>query len=129
MAKEKGTIKEVSEAELKKTLGQERRGGERIEARLSVEVPLATSEQVRQVYTNNISKGGLLFTLASPTTMPAAVDITLTLPGGEQVTIASEVRHVMRREGTAEFDVGVQFGELDAKTKKAFEQALAGLAK
>jgi c-di-GMP-binding flagellar brake protein YcgR len=128
MADEKGKVKPVSEAELKEKLG-ERRGGERIEAKLAVEVPLATWEQVRQVYTTNISKGGLLFTMTSPTTMPAAVDLTLTLPDGEKLTLQSEVRHVSRREGSSEFDVGVQFVDVDEKVRTAFEQALAGIGK
>jgi hypothetical protein len=130
---QKGKIHEVSESELKSRLqaggsgGDERRSTERVPARLQVEVPLANWEQVRNVYTTNISKGGLLFTLASPASMPAAVDLTLTLPDGARVTLQSEVRHVARRGDSTEFDVGVQFQELDAETRKAFEQALSKL--
>ena len=128
---QKGKVQEVSEKELKSRLagggGDERRGDERVPARLQVEVPLANIEQARSVYTTNISKGGLLFSLASPASIPAAVDLTLTLPNGKKVTLQAEVRHVARREGTTEFDVGVQFQELDAATRKAFEDALAAL--
>jgi c-di-GMP-binding flagellar brake protein YcgR len=126
---QKGKVKEVSEKELKSKLagGDERRGDERVPARLQVEVPLANWEQVRSVYTTNISKGGLLFSMASPASIPAAVDLTLTLPDGKKVTLQSEVRHVARRDGTTEFDVGVQFQELDAPTRRAFEEALAAL--
>jgi hypothetical protein len=126
---QKGKVKEVSEKELKSKLagGDERRGEERVPARLQVEVPLANWEQVRSVYTTNISKGGLLFSMASPASIPAAVDLTLTLPDGKKVTLQSEVRHVARRDGTTEFDVGVQFQELDAPTRRAFEEALAAL--
>jgi c-di-GMP-binding flagellar brake protein YcgR len=131
MERQKGKVHEVSEAELKQHLagdgGDDRRIAERLPARLQVEVPLANWEQVRSVYTTNISKGGLLFTLASPASIPAAVDLTLTLPDGSKVTLQSEVRHVARREGTAEFDVGVQFQSLDAATQRAFEDALARL--
>ena len=107
--------------------GDERRTEERVPARLQVEVPLANWEQVRSVYTTNISKGGLLFSLASPASIPAAVDLTLTLPDGKKVTLQSEVRHVARRGSSTEFDVGVQFQELDAATRRAFEDALAAL--
>lgn len=128
---QKGKVQEISEKELKSRLagggGDERRGAERVPARLQVEVPLANIEQARSVYTTNISKGGLLFSLASPASIPAAVDLTLTLPNGKKVTLQAEVRHVARREGTTEFDVGVQFQELDAPTRKAFEDALASL--
>jgi c-di-GMP-binding flagellar brake protein YcgR len=126
---QKGKVHEVSEQELKQKLagGDERRGDERVAARLQIEVPLANWEQVRSVYTTNISKGGLLFSLTSPASMPAAVDLTLTLPDGKKVTLQSEVRHVARREGSTEFDVGVQFQELDPATRRAFEEALAAL--
>ena len=124
---EKGKVHEVSERELKEKLGTgvEKRSDERVPARLQIEVPLDDWKQVRSVYTTNISKGGLLFTLKSPASMPAAVDLTLTLPDGGKVTLQSEVRHVARREGTAEFDVGVQFQDLEPKVREALEQALA----
>jgi c-di-GMP-binding flagellar brake protein YcgR len=125
---EKGKIHEVSERELKEKLSQsddDRRGSERVPARLQIEVPLADWKQVRSVYTTNISKGGLLFTMKSPASMPAAVELTLTLPDGGKVTLQSEVRHVARREGTAEFDVGVQFQDLEPQARAALEQALA----
>jgi len=125
---QKGKVHEVSESELKQKLsgggGAERRTQERVPVKLQVEVPLANWEQVRSVYTTNISKGGLLFTLSSPASMPAAVDLTLTLPDGRKVTVQSEVRHVARRDGSTDFDVGVQFQELDAETRRAFEDAL-----
>ena len=131
MDRHKGKVQEVSEKELKSRLagdgGDDRRTAERVPARLQVEVPLANWEQVRSVYTTNISKGGLLFTLASPASIPASVDLTLTLPDGKKVTLQSEVRHVARREGSTEFDVGVQFQDLDAPTRRAFEEALAAL--
>ncbi len=132
MERRKGKVHEVSESELKKKLaggggGSERRTDERLEAKLQVEVPLANWEQVRSVYTTNISKGGMLFTLTSPASMPAAVDLTLTLPDGQKVTLQSEVRHVARREGGSEYDVGVQFQELEPQTRRAFEAALAKL--
>jgi c-di-GMP-binding flagellar brake protein YcgR len=130
MERQKGKVQEVSEAELKQRLGAggaDKRGAERVPARLQVDVPLSNWDQVRSVYTTNISKGGMLFTLASPASMPAAVELTLTLPDGKKVTLQSEVRHVARREGTTEFDVGVQFQNLDAATQRAFEEALARL--
>jgi c-di-GMP-binding flagellar brake protein YcgR len=131
MEKKKGKVKEVSTHELRSTLAKkdERRSSERVDARLEIDVPLATWEQVRRVYTTNISHGGLLFSLTSPTAIPAEISITLTLPDHRTVTLKSEVRHVERRAGTAEFDVGVQFQPLDEQTKQTFEQALAGLGK
>jgi hypothetical protein len=137
--KKTGKVKAVSERELKKKLqgtnGQaqkpskpfERRGGERFEARLEVDVPLSNWEQVRKIYTTNISKGGLLFSVDGPATLPSSVELTLTLPDGAKVTLTSEVRHVSRREDGKEFDIGVQFQTLDAATRRVFETALAKL--
>ena len=131
MERQKGKVQQVSEKELKDRLkgggGDERRGTDRVPARLQVDVPLANVDELRSVYTTNISKGGMLFTLSSPASIPAAVDLEVTLPNGKKVTLQSEVRHVARREGTADFDVGVQFQELDAATRRAFEEALAAL--
>src|SRR5260370_2986825 len=127
---EKGKVKKVTERELKEKLkeklstaasddGDDRRGNERVATQLQIEVPLANWDEVRSVYTTNISKGGLLFTLVSPASVPAAIDLTLTLPDGSRVTLQSEVRHVARREGTSEFDVGVQFHDLEPPTPQA----------
>ncbi len=128
MAKErsKGTVKEVSESELKTKLSEKRRD-ERVDANLEIDVPLTNLEQLRRVYTSNISKGGLLFTIAAPATLPAVVDLTLSLPDGQKVTLHSEVRHVKRRDDAPEFEVGVQFSELDKSTLATFEGALAQL--
>ena len=127
----KGTVKEVSEKELQSRLKKggdgEQRKDPRLPAKLEIEVPLANWDQVKRIYTTNISKGGLLFSVSAPATMAAAVDLTLTLPNGEKVKLQSEVRHVERRGDSAEFDIGVQFAELDDKSRKIFEAALAKL--
>ena len=131
MAKQKGTVKQVSTEELQRTLGKvkddERRTEQRLEAKLDVEVPMATWDQFRQVYTTNISKGGLLFALESPATVASTMQLTLTLPDGKRVTIDSDVRHVARRPGTTDFEVGVQFRDLGADARQALEAALSGL--
>jgi c-di-GMP-binding flagellar brake protein YcgR len=132
MERRKGKVKQVSKSELESRLAagrgdDDRRSNERVAASLQVEVPLANWDEVRSVYTSNISNGGLLFTLASPASMPATVDLQVTLPDGNKVTLHAEVRHVARREGSAEFDVGVQFQALDAATRRAFEEGLKKL--
>jgi c-di-GMP-binding flagellar brake protein YcgR len=128
----KGKVKEVTEEELRRRLADkepspERRTDTRLPARLEVEIPLTTWDQLRRVYTTNISKGGLLFTIESPVTLPAAVDLTLTLPDSRKVLLHSEVRHVERREGTVEYDVGVQFKALEPDVQKTLDDAVAGL--
>lgn len=129
MERRKGRVSEVSEGELERRLrDSDRRGELRGEVALAVELPLADWDEVRRVYTSNISKGGLLFTLTAPASVPAAVDLTLTLPDGGKVTMTSQVRHVARREGGSDFEIGVQFADLDAAAQRAFEDALAKLS-
>jgi len=128
----KGKVKEVTEAELRRRLaedegGADRRGSERLPARLAVEVPLASWDQLRRVYTTNISKGGMMFTIESPVTLPAAVDVTLTLPDSRTVVLHSEVRHVARRGDSSEYDVGVQFKALEPEAQKTLDTAVSGL--
>jgi hypothetical protein len=129
MKREKGTVKQVSEAELKKALADERRDMPRLSARLEVDVPLASWDEVRTVYTTNISKGGLLFSLAAPASIPASVELNLTLPDGAALTVPCQVRHVARRDDDDGFDVGVQFQPLDPSVRRVFEQAIERLGR
>jgi hypothetical protein len=127
MDKRKGTVEEVSEVELEKHLKDENRRAERLPAELEVDVPLANWEQFRRVYTKNISRGGLMFTMSSGS-IPAELKLALTLPDGNKVSLQAEVRHVARKEGTKEFEVGVQF-RLDDEAEKALEWAITDISK
>jgi c-di-GMP-binding flagellar brake protein YcgR len=123
----KGKFREVPAAELEQKLGAgERRDDPRVPANLEVELPLDW-EQLRYVYTSNISHGGLMFSIESPVRLPAAIALTLTLPDEQRVALRAEVRHVGRIEGTSEFEVGVQFKELDPAAQAALERAVGGL--
>ena len=126
--KSKGTVKEVTEAELKRSLAEgrdEKRTEPRLPAKLDIEVPLSTWEQVRRVYTTNISKGGMMFMLTPPASLPATLAIVLTLPDGQVVKLESEVRHVVKQG--ADFEVGVQFASLPPEGRAALESALSKL--
>ncbi len=127
MDAKKGHVHEVSEAELRQKLG-EKRSNTRYAAELAIEVPLVDWAQAKRVLTTNISTGGLLFTLPSPAAIAATIDLVLTLPNGDKVTLPAEVRHVSLREGTRDFDVGVQFQTVDPEVKKTFEAALKQFA-
>ena len=127
MERKKGQVHEVSEKELREKLGEEKRTSTRHEAKLEIDIPLASWDQAKRVFTTNVSQGGLLFSLPSPASIAGEINLTLTLPNGEKVTIPAEVRHVSLREGTREFDVGVQFAELDPEVKKVFEDALKSI--
>jgi hypothetical protein len=127
MERRQGKVWPVSQGELERRLNDDRRGELRSDVQLQVDLPLTDWDEVRSVYTTNISQGGLLFTLTAPASLPASVDLTLTLPDGAKVTMKSQVRHVARREGASEFEVGVQFQALDPATRRAFEDALRKL--
>ena len=127
MERRKGKVRRVPTGELERRLNDDRRGELRSDVQLEIDLPLDDWDEVRHVYTTNISQGGLLFTLTPPASMPAAVELTLTLPDGAKIKLAAQVRHVERREGTSDFEVGVQFQPLDPATQRAFDQALAKL--
>jgi c-di-GMP-binding flagellar brake protein YcgR len=115
--KPKAEILAVTEEELLSSLAQpslapeNRRSSPRIDARLEVEVALSW-EQLRSVYTDNISKGGLLFSIEPPVKIPAEIKLSLRLPGGEALELTGEVRHV-KPNSAGRCDVGVQFVHLD----------------
>jgi c-di-GMP-binding flagellar brake protein YcgR len=128
MDAKKGAVHEVSEAELRERLGADKRSTTRYAAELAIEVPLADWAQAKRVLTTNVSQGGLLFTLPSPASIAASIDLVLTLPNGDKVTLPCEVRHVSLREGTRDFDVGVQFSTVDPEIRASFEAALKQFA-
>jgi hypothetical protein len=121
---EKGKVQEISGEELAKRLGKgsERRTEPRVAAKLEIDIPIATSDELRRVYTENISKGGLLFTIQGPASIPAELNLKLSLPGGKTVVLTGEVRHVAPR-AEKEFEVGVQF-KLEADVQKTLDQAI-----
>ena len=130
--KRKGTVRVVSEAELEETLGasgndDDRRGDPRIDARLEIEVPMASWDELRKVYTANLSHGGLLFSVSGPAKLAGVVEVTLKLPDGQEIRLPSEVRHVAAQKGGSGWDVGVQFKDLAPDAKSTIEKALARL--
>jgi hypothetical protein len=127
MDRKQGQVHEVSESELREKLGAEKRTATRHAAQLEIDIPLASWDQAKRVFTTNVSQGGLLFTLPSPASIAGEINLVLTLPNGEKVKLAAEVRHVSLREGTRDFDVGVQFAEIDPETRKLFEDALKSI--
>lgn len=84
-------------------------------------------EEARTVRVANISRGGLMFSTRAPARVPAIMDLRIALPDGEHITLTSSVRHVARRPGSHDVEVGVQFAALDADKGRALESALASL--
>ena len=130
--KKTGTVVEVSGEELARHLSSptssedppmdsERRTETRHSTRWEVEVPLATWDQARRVYTVNISRGGLMFSVVPPARVPATLELLLTLPDGQKVRVPSEVRHL--EPAGNEYVVGVQF-QLDEEGRSVLDKAL-----
>jgi len=86
MDAKKGHVHEVSESELREKLG-DKRTTTRYTAELAIDVPLENWAQAKRVLTTNISQGGLLFTLPSPASIAASIDLVLELPNGDKVTL------------------------------------------
>ena len=129
MTKGSGRIVDVSGDELERKLaksgsGIEKRRDERVDVRWEVEVPVDTWKQARQVYTRNISRGGLLLSVQAPASFPFELELTLTLPDKQKIVLWGEVRHAAKRPGTEEVDVGVQLREMDPATLARIEAAL-----
>ena len=66
--------------------------------RYEVSIPVDCS--TRHVFVSNcvsnISKGGLLFRMPPPATLPGTLTLTITLPDQRKLKFPSEVRHVSR---------------------------------
>ena len=127
---EKGIVVEVTENELSERLNERTapRREKRVEARLAVEVPMASWDQLRRVYTANISKGGLMFSLSPETAgaLPSELELVVSLPDGRRVNFTAQVRHVAKDEH-GDFDIGVQFSLEDGASRATLERALATL--
>jgi hypothetical protein len=104
---------------------QDQRGTPRRAAGWEAEASLG--EEARRVRVANISRGGLMFSTRAPARVPATMDLCIALPGGQEITLTSSVRHGARRADGDEVEVGVQFAALDADSGRVLDSALAGL--
>ena len=91
------------------------------------EAEATLGEEARRVRIANISRGGLMFSTRAPARVPAVMDLRIALPDGGHITLTSSVRHVARRAGSEEVDVGVQFAALDSEDRGELDSALASL--
>ncbi len=125
--KRRGEVRPVSQSELRRSLQHEqddsddRRGNERLPARLGVQLQLSIDE-LRSIYTENISAGGLMFSIAPPVSIPGSVDLTIELPDGNSVELSGEIRHVETQQQLCY--VGVQFTGISDQVRVTLERAL-----
>ena len=126
-----GNVVEMTRDELRSRLGArseaERRTDSRVSARLDVDIPVPSWEQLKRVYTTNISDGGLMFVVEAPVTLPGIAEITLTLPDSQTITLQSEIRHAAPGPASGQVEVGVQFKDLDEAMQQQLEQAIERL--
>ena len=123
MDRKTGHVHEVSEDELKRRLAvsdDERRTSPRLPAKLEIEVPLASWDQARRVFTTNISQGGISIECARQLDEGGAAKLRFALPGAKR---ALEVKgEVMwsNPEGQA----GIRFQVLSLDVKKELDSWL-----
>lgn len=97
------------------------------------EVTLTVSgrNELRPLWMQDISKGGLFVETADPPALRAEVHVELDTPDG-RLTLTAEVVHILTAEQAAASKLkpgaGLQFVRLDAKTRAAIEAYVDGLA-
>lgn len=126
----RATVIEITGDELERRLAEpdaapDQRQDSRVTAEFEVAIPLPSWDQARRVYTCNISRGGLMFRIAAPVTLPGHARVVLTLPDGSLVALPSEIRHAARDAETGDVEVGVQFRSLTPEVEQALRAALA----
>jgi hypothetical protein len=103
--------------------GEERRTDPRVPTRTLVEVRLPDWDALRRVYTVNVSLGGMRLSLGARAPLGAAVDIILTLPNGERLSLSGTVAHL-----AGGGDIGVRFDDLPPRTLELIRHHVAELA-
>jgi hypothetical protein len=83
----------------------------------------------RPVQTRDVSERGMMFSVAGPVSVPAQLEILLSLPDGGKVALTGELRHACRRPGGTRFDVGVQFAAVEGShSATALSRSLSAVA-
>lgn len=125
--KRRGEIRPVSESELRQALEgdeEERRGERRVPITLAVDLRLSSIDELRTIYTENISAGGLMFSIPPPVTIAGSVELTIELPDAQRVELRGNIRHVAADAERKLCTVGVQFDELSDDVRAKLETAL-----
>ena len=91
---------------------------------LAVRLRCDSWKQYLELYTSNLSRGGLFVPSKQVASMGSEVMIELTLPDGEAVSLRAQVVHVVDKNSGPRPGMGVMFYDLDEPTKRALETAL-----
>lgn len=110
---------------------QDRRTAPRVGVELTIQVCLPSWETFQQLYTMNISKGGMLFSTTPPPTIGQVIQVLLQLPNGRALRLISEVRYLIeprsKENPHADWQVGVMFRRVSDDDQLALDDALAEL--
>ncbi|NJK88374.1 MAG: hypothetical protein HC923_02575, partial [Myxococcales bacterium] len=103
----------------------------RFDSREKVELVLEGREEMRSLWTQDVSRGGLFVQTASPPDLGTRLSITLTTPDGS-VTLSAEVVHVLPPAVAEQFGrspgIGVQFVDMSIQDTRAIERYIDGIA-
>ena len=105
----------------------ERRKEPRHPLRLEAEVRFASWEIFRLIYTLNISRGGLNVGLPKEPKPGMELTVKLVMPSGPPLELMGVVRHTasLRKSGEGQFQVGVEFTNLDEPKREYLEKLIA----
>jgi Tfp pilus assembly protein PilZ len=98
---------------------QDRRRTERIATRTLVEIKVPDWQALQNVYTVNLSQGGMRLAVGKKPPLGTPVDIILTLPNGKRLHLPGQVAH-LGPDGAG--DVGVRFDELQPHTREEIDR-------
>ena len=90
----------------------EKRKDPRVGFDASAEVKFSSWAAFYEVYTENISRGGMMLQMSRAPKLGDVVEIKLHPPNGEKITLRGEVKFVAEPKGLR-YGVGVEFIELD----------------
>jgi len=103
----------------------------RFETKERVALKLEGREDVRELWTLDISRGGLFLTTDDPPPLGAKLEVTISTPDG-QVALKAEVVHVLPVAVAEQFGrppgVGVQFMHLQGEAVQALHRYVDGIA-
>jgi len=110
----------------------EKRQDPRFVTSTQVELTIEGGDHLHEVWTDEISKGGLFVRTTTPPSIGTKLEVRLNTPHGT-LTLTAEVDHIV---GEATFKqigslagVGLKFIDLGPQKKKAFERYIETLAK
>jgi Tfp pilus assembly protein PilZ len=103
----------------------ERRRYERVPSRSLIEVRLPTWSALQNVYTVNMSMGGMRISLGARAPLGTPIDIILTLPNGARLHLPGKVANL---GPGGDGDVGVRFDKMSDATRDEIKRYVLELS-